>query len=326
MKAIVYDQYGTPDVLQLRDVDKPVPGDHDVLIKVYASSVNSWDWDLLTGRPRIYRLMFGIVRPKLKILGADVAGKVEAVGKNVTKFRAGDDVFGDLCEGKWGGFAEYVCASENVLTLKPSWMTFDQAASLPQAGLLALQGLRNKGRQIQPGQKVLINGGGGGVGTFAIQIAKSSGAEVTGVDSAIKLDTMKRAGADHVIDYKKEDFINNGHRYDYILDVVATRSILKYKRSLAPKGTFAMVGGKVGSILQAGFIGPVLSKKEGKQLGLVFHKPNKGIDELTELVQQGKVTPVIGRCFALYEVPEALRLLGDGRSEGKVVISIATLP
>jgi NADPH:quinone reductase-like Zn-dependent oxidoreductase len=303
-------------------MERPVPGDHEVLIKVHASSVNSWDWDLLTGRPRIYRLMFGITRPKLKILGADVAGKVEVVGKNVTRFRAGDEVFGDLCEGKWGGFAEYVCASESVLTLKPQWMTFEQAASLPQAGLLALQGLRNKDRHIKAGQQVLINGAGGGVGTFAIQIAKSFGAEVTGVDSAIKLQTMKHAGADHVIDYKSEDFTNNRKRYDFILDVMATRSILKYRRALAPNGTFAMVGGKVGSILQAGFLGPLLSKKEGKQLGLVFHKPNKGIDELMGLVKQGKVTPIIDGCYTLHDVPDALRHIGNGLSKGKVVISI----
>jgi NADPH:quinone reductase-like Zn-dependent oxidoreductase len=201
-------------------------------------------------------------------------------------------------------------------------MTFEQAASLPQAGLLALQGLRNKDRQIQSGQKVLINGGGGGVGTFAIQIAKSFGAEVTAVDSAIKLQTMKYAGADHVIDYKSEDFTRSEKRYDFILDVMATRSILKYKRSLAPNGTFAMVGGKVGSILQAGFIGPLLSKKEGKQLGLVFHKPNKGIDELIHLVKHGKMTPIIDGCYALQEVPDALRRVGKGLSKGKVVISI----
>jgi NADPH:quinone reductase-like Zn-dependent oxidoreductase len=235
MKAIVYTEYGPPAVFQLKEIEIPAPRDDEVLVKIHAASVNSWDWELLSKKPSMVSLG-SRSNPKYKILGADIAGRVEAVGANVKQFKPGDEVFGDLCQSGWGGFAEYVCARENALALKPASMTFDEAAAVPQAGLLALQGLRNKG-QIQPGQKVLINGAGGGVGTFAIQIAKSFGAEVTGVDSTMKLDKMRSIGADHVIDYTQEDYTKSGQRYDLILDVKANRSIFDYKRALRRKGT-----------------------------------------------------------------------------------------
>ncbi len=240
MKAIVYTAYGPPDVLQLKEVAKPSPKDHEVLIKVHAASVNSWDWDQLIGT--FQGRLGGLFRPRNQILGADVAGRVEAVGKDVTKFKPGDDVFGDLSACGWGGFAQYVCAAENALVMKPARMSFEQAAAIPQAGLLALQGLRDTGN-IRTGQKVLINGAGGGVGSFAIQIAKMHGAQVTGVDSAEKQETMRGFGADHVIDYRRDDFTKIGQQYDLILDVVVTRPMRDYRRVLSPNGILYLSGG-----------------------------------------------------------------------------------
>lgn len=242
MKAIVFTKYGTPDVLELKEVDKPIPKDDEVLIKVCAVSINDWDWGLLQG-DFINRLLSGLLKPKKKILGSDIAGRIEAVGKNVKQFQPGDEVFGDL-SGQWGGFAEYVCARENALALKPASMTFEEAAAIPQAAMLAIQGLRDKG-QIQSGQKLLINGAGGGVGTFAIQIAKLYDVEVTGVDSSGKLDMLRSMGFDHVIDYTQEDFTKNGQRYDLILDVKTNRSMLDYMRALSPNGIYVTVGGSM---------------------------------------------------------------------------------
>jgi NADPH:quinone reductase-like Zn-dependent oxidoreductase len=260
--------------------------------------------------------------PRYKILGADIAGQVEAVGRNVKQFQPGDEVFGDLCQSGFGGFAEYVCARENALTMKPASMTFEEAAAVPQAGLLALQGLRNKG-QIQPGQKVLINGAGGGVGTFAVQIAKSFGAEVTGVDSTMKLDMLRSIGADHVIDYTQEDYTKNGQRYDLILDVKVYRSIFDYKRALRPRGTFLAVGGSWARIFQLLLLGPLIRMGGGKKMGILAYKPNKDSAFLIDLIEAGKVVPVIDRRYPLSEVPEALRYLGEGHALGKVVITVA---
>ena len=260
MKAIVYTRYGPPDVLQLQEVEKPAPKDNEVLVKVHAASVNSWDRDLLSGTPFINRLLFfGVLKPKTKILGCDIAGRVEAVGRNVKQFQPGDEVFGDISGCGFGGFAEYVCAHENSLAMKSASMTFGEAAAVPQTAVLALQGLRDKG-QIQKGQKVLINGAGGGSGTFAVQIAKSFGAEVTGVDSTGKLDMLRSIGADQVIDYTQEDFTNNGQVYDLILDVVTYRSIFDYKRALSPKGIYVMLGGgSWARVFQNMFLGPYIS-------------------------------------------------------------------
>jgi NADPH:quinone reductase-like Zn-dependent oxidoreductase len=304
MKAIVYQKYGSPDVLELKEVEKPVPRDNEVLVKVCVASVNSWDWDLLRGTPFLFR-MWGLLKPKYQIPGADIAGRVEAVGRKCG----------------WGGFAEYVCAQENALALKPASMTFEQAAAIPQAAVMALQGIRDKG-EVQPGQKVLINGAGGGVGTFAVQIARYFGAEVTGVDSTAKLDMMRSIGADHVIDYTQEDFTQNGQRYDLIIDVVANRSIFDYKRVLSPRGIFIMVGGTVAAIFQAMFLGPLISKTGSKKLGILVHKPNKDLAFLKELFEDDKVKPVIDRCYPLSEVAEAFRYFGKGHTRGKVVITV----
>jgi len=243
MKAIVYTKYGPPDVLELKEVDKPIPKDDEALIKVHAVSINDWDWGLVQGIPFTNRLLFGLLKPKKRILGSDIAGQIEAVGKNVEQFQPGDEVYGDL-SGDWGGFAEYVCARENALAPKPASMTFDEAAAIPQAAMLALQGLRDRG-QIQPGQKLLINGAGGGVGTFAVQIAKLYGVEVTGVDSSGKLDMLRSMGFDHVIDYTQEDFTKRGQCYDLILDVKTNRSVFDYARALSPNGIYVTVGGSM---------------------------------------------------------------------------------
>ncbi len=322
MKAVVYTKYGSPEVLQLKEVEKPIPKDDEVLIKVHAASINSWDWEMLTGRPFEYRLLSGILIPKkTKILGCDIAGKIEAVGKTIKQFHPGDDVFGDLCEGFWGGFAEYVCARENELTLKPAGMTFEEAAATPQAGLLALQGLCNK-REIRPGQGVLINGAGGGVGTFAIQIAKSFGAEVTGVDSTGKLDLIRSLGADYVIDYIQEDFTKNGKCYDLILDVKKDRSVFNYRRALSSNGVYVTVGGSTTRILQLVFLGPLVSMTGSKKLTLVMHKPNKNLNILNDLFASGKIKPVIDRCFPLSKTAEAFQYFGEGHFKGKVIITV----
>ena len=321
MKAIVFTKYGPPDVLQLKEVEKPTPKDDEVLVKVHAASVNSYDWELLRGT-FFSRLFFGLLKPKIKILGVDIAGRVEAVGRNVKQFQPSDEVFGDISACGWGGFAEYVCASENALALKSASMTFEQVAAVPQAAVLALQGLRDKG-QIQPGQKVLINGGGGGVGTFAVQIAKSFGADVTGVDSTKKLDMMRSIGADLVIDYTQEDFTKNGQRYDLILNVAAYGSIFDYRRALSPKGIYVMTGGSVARIFQTGLLGPWISMTGSKEMGSLMHKPNnRDLVFMNELLEAGKKTPVIDRRYPLSEVAEALRYFGEGHAQGKVVITV----
>ena len=322
MKAIVFHKYGSPDVLQFEEVQKPTPGADEVLIKVHAASVNDWDWGLLRGKPFANRVLSGLLKPKrIKILGADIAGRVEAVGRNIKLFQPGDEVFGDISGCGWGGFAEYVCVPENALALKLASMTFEEAAAVPQAAVMALQGLRYKG-QIQPGQKVLINGAGGGAGTFAVQIAKYFGAEVTGVDSTRKLDMMRSIGADHVIDYTQEDFTKNGQRYDRIVDMAAHHSTFDYKRALSPKGIYGVIGGSQLRILQTVLLGPRISLIGSKKMGLVLHKPNKDLAFMIELIEAGKVVPVIDRRYPLSEVAEALRYFGEGHAKGKVIITV----
>jgi len=321
MKAIVRTRYGSPDVLQLKEVEKPTPKDNEILVKVHAASVNADDLEFLRGT-FIVRLV-GPLKPKHKILGSDIAGRVEAVGRNVKQFQLGNEVFGDLFWCGLGAFAEYVCVPEKRLALKPASMTFEEAASVPSRAIIALQGLRDK-RQIQPGQKVLINGAGGGVGTFAVQIAKSFGAEVTGVDSTRKLDMLRSIGADQVIDYTQEDFTKNGQRYDLILDVAAHHSIFDYKRALSPKGIYLIVGGSRSAILQAMFLGPLISMTGSKKMGLMRWKQFKkeDLDFLKELFETGKVVPVIDRRYPLSEVAEALRYLEEGHNQGKIVITV----
>jgi NADPH:quinone reductase-like Zn-dependent oxidoreductase len=320
MKAIIHTEYGAPDVLQLKEVEKPTPRDNEVLAKVYAASVNSWDRDLLRGKPFANRMTSGLLKPK-KTLGCDIAGEVESIGRNIERFQPGDAVLGDISGGNWGGFAEYACASENELVLKPANMTFEEAAAIPQAGVLSLQCLR-KG-QIQNGKKVLINGAGGGSGTFAIQIAKFYGAEVTGVDSTEKLDMMRSIGADHVIDYTQEDFIN-GQLYDLILDVVTYRSVLDYRCVLSSNGIYVMLGGGSWSrVFQTMLLGPLISIMGRKKMGILLHRPNTDdLNSLIKLIETGKVKPIVDKIYPLSKAAEAFRYFEGGHAKGKVVIAI----
>jgi NADPH:quinone reductase-like Zn-dependent oxidoreductase len=319
MKAIVYSNYGGPEQLQLKDVEKPQPADNEVLVKIIATSINSWDWDLLRGKPHLFRLLFGLFRPKLKILGADIAGIVEAVGKNVTQFKQGDEVMGDISD-RFGGFAEYVCAAANTLVLKPSAIPFEDAAAIPQAAVLALQALRDV-RPIRKGDKLLINGAGGGVGTFVIQMAKSMGAEVTAVDSAEKRSMLQSLGADHVIDYKTTDFTKNGLQYDQIIDVVADRSVFSYRRSLKADGICIIVGGTVPALLGSALLGSFSAKK----CSVLIHKPNKNLELINEMYLAGTAVPVLGTVYPFVEAAAAMRHLGEGKAKGKVVINITNM-
>jgi NADPH:quinone reductase-like Zn-dependent oxidoreductase len=319
MKAIVCTQYGPPDVLQFNEVAKPTPADNEVLIKLHAASVNPVDLHLMRGKPFFLRLVSGGLRaPKRKIPGHDIAGRVEAVGRNVTQVKPGDDVFG-ACRG---AFAEYVCAQEDKLAPKPANSSFEHAAAMPVAALTALQGLRDKGR-IQPRQKVLIDGASGGVGTFAIQIAKSFGAEVTAMCSTGKIDTARSLGADHVIDYTLEDFTKRGQRYDLILAANGHHSIFDYRRALTPDGIFVMAGGGGVQALQTVFLGPFLSRIGRKKIRFFIAKINqKDLVVLKDLMEAGKVVPVIDRRYPLSAAAEALRYLAQGHAQGKIVITV----
>jgi NADPH:quinone reductase-like Zn-dependent oxidoreductase len=308
-------------VLEIQDVSAPVPNDDEVLVKVHATSVNDWDWGLMRGKPFMIRLLSGLLKPKLKILGVDVSGEVAAVGKDVTRFQPGEKVYGDLSECGFGGFAEYVCATQSSLALKPESMTFVEAAALPHAAMLAVQGLRDLG-QLKPGQKVLINGAGGGVGTLGVQIAKVLGVEVTGVDNSGKLQMMRSIGFDHVIDYTKEDFTRTGQRYDLILDTKTNRSIFKYLRALNPNGTYVTVGGSMARLFQAFFLGSLIRTLTKKTTRVLALEPNKDLDYVNELFETGKIKPIIDGPYELSETPKALQRFGQGIHKGKIVISI----
>ena len=322
MKAMVYDRFGPPDVLKLKELQIPVPGENEVLLKIHAASINSWDWDLLRGKPVLSRIDGGVFRPGHRILGCDVAGTVMTAGAGVVRLKPGDEVFGDLSGGGWGGFAEYACASADMLALKPPRLSFQQAAAIPQAAVLALQGLRFAG-ELSHGQSLLINGAGGGVGTFAVQMARHLGAEVTGVDRGIKLDTLNSLGADYVIDYTREDFTRGGRRYDKIIDVTAVRSPFEYRRSLNPGGVAAVIGGTTGSIFATLLLGPLAGKAGRNRIGLVLHRPNLGdLEYCTELWGKGKVVPVIDTVFPLSEAAEAFCRFGTGDAIGKIVITM----
>jgi NADPH:quinone reductase-like Zn-dependent oxidoreductase len=336
MKAVVYSTFGSADVLEIKDVEKPVPKASEVLIKVRAASVNPLDAGLLRGLPGIARWLFGLQKPKDTRLGVDVAGEVEAVGRNVSQFKPGDDVFGvsihdpqGLAVKVWtpqGSFAECVCAHESTLVVKPDNVTFEQAASAPVAAFTALQGLRDKGK-IQPGQKVLINGAAGGVGTFAVQIAKSFGAEVTGVCSTGNVDMIRSIGADHVIDYTQEDFTKRGQRYDLIFDCVGNHSLSACRRVLDPKGIGVMVGDLTGrnavSILARLVVAFVSSRFTSQKLVTFLARPSHAdLIILRDLMKAGKVKPVVDRCYSLTEVPEAIRYLQQRHARGKVAISL----
>ena len=318
MKAIVYTEYGSPDVLQVKDVEKPAPTDNEVLVKVHAASANPADWHLMRAEPFLARLANGLLKPKNTKLGADVAGQVQAVGGNVTQLQVGDDVFGEMPLNELGGFAEYVCAPEELLALKPAKITFKQAAAVPLAAFTALQGLRDKG-QIQPGQRVLINGASGGVGTFAVQIAKSFGTEVTGVCSTRNLDMVRSIGADHVIDYTQEDFTQTAQRYDLIFDAVGNRSVSDYKRALSHNGICSVAGfTSLSRLFRIMLLG-------GKKVGMMkTAKANKeDLVFIKELLEAGKVVPVIDRCYPLAETAEAIRYLETGHARGKIIITVA---
>ena len=326
MRAVVCTDYGPPDVLEVKDIKKPEPNDDQVLVKVHAAAVNPYDWHFIRGTPYMMRMMMGGLRkPKDPRIGVDYAGTVEAVGKNVTRFKPGDEVFGN----RSGAFAEYLCArADRAIALKPANMTFEQAAGVPVAGLTALQGLRDKGK-VQPGQKVLINGASGGVGTFAVQIAKSLGAEVTGVCSGRNVDLVRSLGADHVIDYTKEDFTKDDERYDVILDNVGTQPLSGFRRVLKPNGICVMIGGGgpnegkwVGPMarpIKAMLISPFISQK----MGMMMAQGNKDdLNILADLMESGKVKPVIDRTYPLSEIREAIRYLEAGHARGKVIITV----
>jgi NADPH:quinone reductase-like Zn-dependent oxidoreductase len=318
MKAIVYHNYGSPEVLLYEDIEKPSPADKEVLIEIYAASVNPLDWHFMRGRPYLMRIMSGLRKPKNTRPGVDVAGHVEAVGRNVTQFKPGDAVFGSC----YGAFAEYVCTSESSLVIKPENVTFEQAASVPVAALTALQGLRDKGK-IQSGQRVLVDGSSGGVGTFAVQIAKSFGTEVTAVCSTRNEDMMRSIGADYVIDYTQSDFTQHDQRYDLILAANGYHSVFDYKRSLIPGGIFVMTGGSMALLSQLKLLGPWISMTSGKKMGSMLAKLNqKDLVFMKERIEEGKVKPVIDRRYSLSEVAEAVRYLEEGHARGKVVITV----
>jgi NADPH:quinone reductase-like Zn-dependent oxidoreductase len=319
MKAITYTKYGSPDVLQFTEIAKPAPKDDEVLIRIHAASVNAYDWHFLTADIFLIRLMGGgLLKPKNTRLGADIAGRVEAVGKNVKQFQPDEEVFGMVR----GGFAEYTCALENALALKPSNLSFEEAAAVPMAAVTALQGLRDEGK-IEAGQKVLINGASGGVGTFALQIAKSFGAEVTAVCSTRNVDQARSLGADHVIDYTQQDFTQSGQQYDLIFAANGYHPLSAYKRALNPKGIYVMAGGSKAQIFQSMLMGPWMSETRGRKMGGVSAKRSqKDLAFLKELLEAGKIVPVIDRRYPLSEAAEALRYLGEGHARGKVVITI----
>jgi NADPH:quinone reductase-like Zn-dependent oxidoreductase len=328
MKAIVQDRYGSPDVLQLREVDEPVAGDNEVLVRVHAASVNARDWHLMRGDPYLARLLdrttFASDGPKIKIRGTDFAGRVEAVGRDVTRFHPGDEVFGEVN----GAFAEYVAVPDEVVESKPVNLTFEQAAAMPLAGNTALIGIRDSAA-VQAGQRVLVNGASGGVGTFAVQIAKSFGADVTGVCSTRNVDMVRSIGADQVIDYTREDFTRNGPRYDVVLDLVGNRSLRGLRRALTPKGTLILSGGGVSS--GGSLIGPIALIVRGQMMSrFVRHrllvltvKPSKeNLATLRELAESGKITPIIDRTYSLSEAPEAIRYVEVEHARAKVVITM----
>ena len=320
MKALIRDRYGLPDVLEVREIEQPVPREREVLLQVHAASINDFDWGLLQGPTLPF-----LPTPPKPILGSDVAGRVVALGPAVERFRVGDEVYGDLSRfgpRGWGGFAEYVCASERALVAKPPRMTFEQAAALPQAGQLAVQGLFANG-PLRPGQKILINGAGGGVGTIGVQLAKPHGVEVTGVDSAAKLEMMRAIGFDHVIDYRKEDFTRNGRRYDLIVDTKTMHWPFEYLRSLNPGGTYATVGGpQMRHLFAIAGIGWAVRLTTGKRLRLIALKPNRDLPYLNERFEAGQLVPVIDGPYTLNEGREAFRHFGAGNHKGKVVITI----
>jgi NADPH:quinone reductase-like Zn-dependent oxidoreductase len=328
VKAALRDRYGSPDVVELRDVDRPLPANDQVLVRVRAASVNRADLDGLKPRPALARLFMGLSAPRNHRVGIDVAGVVESIGAGVTRFRPGQEVFGDLFAYGQGAFAEYVCARERAFETMPAGMTFVSAATLPHSAILALQGLRlSNGRSIKPGDRVLIVGASGNVGPFAVQIAKSLGAEVTGVCSTGKVDLVRSLGADHVIDYTMVDYTSTGERYDWILDTDSHHSIFRIRKALRPRGVYVTLGGEVGRLFQGLLLGPLISMRSDRWTGLMlWWKPFNAADVATlkDLIAAGKLAPAIDRQYPLSGVVEALRYVDEGHAKGKVVITIAS--
>ena len=321
MKAILLKEYGSPNLLEIGEVAKPIPKDNEVLVRIHSASINDWDWGLVRGKPFVIRLFFGLIKPKITIPGADISGKIEAVGAGVNSFNIGDEIYCDLSECGSGGFAEYLCVPENQAAEKPSNMSHNDASALPHAGLLALQGLVEKGK-VKPGQSVLINGAGGGVGTLGIQILKPYGVKVTGVDSDEKLDLMKSLGFDSVIGYKKSDFTATGETYDLILDTKSNRSVFKYARSLKKTGRYITVGGSMYRLVEIALLGPLISLFTRKKLSVLIHKPNRGLDRMTELVEMGQIKPVVDGPYGFDEIPGLIQYLGEGKHLGKIVVEL----
>lgn len=321
MKIVEFAKYGSAENLKIIEAEIPTPRENEVLVRIHASSINSWDWELLHATPFANRMMFGLTRPKrVKTLGIDIAGVVEETGAGVKDFKSGDEVYGDLSACGFGGFAEYVAAPENALDLKPANISFEQAAAIPQAGLLAWQRLM-KGN-IQTGMKVLINGASGGSGSFAVQIAKTYGAEVTGTCRTEKMEFVHSLGADHVIDYTKENFTRSDKKYDLIIDAQGHYSIADYKHVLNPDGSYVIHGGASSTIMPIMLLGPLLSMLGDKKISILFHKANEGLGELGELVSSGKVTPIVDKTFQLDELVDALTYYGQGKTKGKIVIKV----
>ncbi len=324
MKAYNIKNYGKPDkVLRLIEVAQPEPKNNEVRVKVYATTINDYDWCITTGKPFAYRLIFGIFRPKKKLMipGMEVAGIVVEVGNNVTKFKVGDAVYGDISNFGFGSFAEFLCIDEQALALKPNDMSFEEATSIPHAAMLALQGLRDVG-QIKDGQKILINGGGGGVGSFGIQIAKRYNTEVTGVDTGEKLKAMETQGFDKVIDYKKEDFTKSNQQYDLILDCKTNRSLWKFLKVLKPDGKYVSIGGRSGNLLQMLYISPLLNLFSKKRMHMVMLKSNKDLAFINQLYEDNKINCVIDGPYTFDKIPWAIQRFGDGLHNGKIVISV----
>lgn len=321
MKAVAYTRYGTPDVLQLCERPVPEPKQGQVLVKVHATTINDWDWTLLRGKPHLLRLMSGPIKPKIPVLGTEIAGVVVARGEGVTQFATGDRVYGDLSEAGFGGFAEYVCVPVSELHVMSPGMTFEQAAALPHAGLLALQGLIDIGA-IRQGDRVLINGAGGGVGALGLGIAKTYGCKVTGVDKASKLNAMNAMGFDETLDYQQTDFTSYGQRYDLILDAKTTRSPFNYLSALNPSGRYVTVGGHLKRLFQMLCVSPVINRLSGKQLKILSLKPNKGLEKINDLFETGALNCVIDGPFALADLPAAMARFGRADHVGKVVVNV----
>ena len=322
MQAIIIKQYGPPEDLELKDVPKPTPAENEVLVKIQATAINDYDWSMVRGKPYLYRLLFGFKRPKKSTPGMELAGTVEALGANVTEWKTGDAVYGDISEYTFGSFAEYICVHEKALTLKPPQMSFEEAASLSHAANLAVQGLE-KLKRLPAGRPVLINGAGGGVGSLGLQIAKLYDAKVDGVDTGEKLETMRSLGFEQIIDYKQEDFTRTGRRYDLILDCKTGRSPFAYLRALNPGGTYVTIGGYLTRLLQVLLLRPLIHLFSSKKLRIVGLKANQDSEFINELYTAGKIKCVIDGAYPLSETPRLIRYFGEGKHTGKVIISLS---